>query len=44
MVKMRDNGHVQNQAIYVVLGMDLAGAKGSWVCGWHSRKSADRKP
>jgi len=27
MVKMRDSGHVQNQAIYVVLGMDLAGPK-----------------
>jgi putative transposase len=34
MVKIRDNGHVQNQAIYVVLGVDLAGQKevlGLWV-------------
>src|SRR5437016_2171847 len=34
MVKMRDNGHVQNQAIYVVLGVDLAGQKevlGLWT-------------
>src|ERR1700716_952911 len=34
MVKMRDRGHVQNQAIYVVLGVDLAGQKevlGLWV-------------
>src|SRR5438874_1224946 len=34
MVKMRDNGHVQNQAIYVVLGVDLTGQKevlGLWV-------------
>jgi putative transposase len=34
MVKMRDSGHVQNQAIYVVLGVDLAGQKevlGLWV-------------
>src|SRR5437899_4092142 len=28
MVKMRDNGHVQNQAIYVVLGVDREGQKG----------------
>jgi hypothetical protein len=27
MVKMRDNGQVQNQAIYVVLGVDLSGQK-----------------
>jgi putative transposase len=34
MVKMRDNGQVQNQAIYVVLGVDLSGQKevlGLWV-------------
>src|ERR1700757_4248201 len=34
MVKMRDNGHVQNQAVYVVLGVDREGAKdvlGLWV-------------
>ena len=34
MVKMRDNGHVQNQAIYVVLGVDREGQKevlGLWV-------------
>src|SRR6267378_7210089 len=34
MVKMRDNGHVQNQAVYVVLGVDLSGQKevlGLWV-------------
>jgi putative transposase len=34
MVKMRDSGHVQNQAIYVVLGVDLTGQKevlGLWV-------------
>ncbi len=34
MVKMRDSGHVQNQAIYVVLGVDLEGQKevlGLWV-------------
>jgi putative transposase len=34
MVKMRDGGHVQNQAIYVVLGVDLTGQKevlGLWV-------------
>src|ERR1700687_1323892 len=34
MGKMRDSGHVQNQAIYVVLGVDLAGQKevlGLWV-------------
>src|SRR5437867_5222090 len=29
MVKMRDNGHVQNQAIYVVLGVGSRGAEGS---------------
>src|SRR4249920_1840623 len=29
MVKMRDSGYVQNQAIYVVLGVDVQGAKGS---------------
>src|SRR5216684_2186796 len=34
MVKMRDSGHVQNQAIYVVLGVDVQGQKevlGLWV-------------
>src|SRR5213082_1177092 len=34
MVKMRDNGHVQNQSIYVVLGVDREGQKevlGLWV-------------
>lgn len=34
MVKIRDSGHVQNQAIYVVLGVDLAGQKevlGLWT-------------
>src|SRR6266446_8236386 len=34
MVKMRDSGHVQNQAIYVVLGVNLEGQKevlGLWV-------------
>src|SRR2546427_1221884 len=34
LVKMRDNGHVQNQAIYVVLGVDVQGQKevlGLWV-------------
>jgi putative transposase len=34
MVKMRDSGHVQNQAIYVVLGVDVEGQKevlGLWV-------------
>src|SRR6266851_5143206 len=34
MVKMRDGGHVQNQAVYVVLGADLTGQKevlGLWV-------------
>ena len=34
MVKMRDNGHVQNQAIYVVLWVDREGQKevlGLWV-------------
>ena len=34
MVKMRDNGHVQNKAIYVVLGVDREGQKevlGLWV-------------
>jgi putative transposase len=34
MVKMRDGGHVQNQAVYVVLGVDLTGQKevlGLWV-------------
>ena len=34
MVKMRDGGHVQNQAVYVVLGVDLSGQKevlGLWV-------------
>ena len=33
-VKIRDNGHIQNQAIYVVLGVDLEGQKevlGLWV-------------
>lgn len=33
-VKIRDNGHIQNQAIYVVLGLDLEGHKevlGLWV-------------
>src|ERR1700740_685709 len=36
MVKMRDNGHVQNQAVYVVLGVDREGQKdvrGLWVAG-----------
>src|SRR5260370_41413084 len=34
MVKMRDGGHVQNQGVYVVLGVDLRGQKevlGLWV-------------
>src|ERR1700737_313437 len=34
MVKMRDSGHVQNQAIYVVLGVDVEGQKevlGLWA-------------
>jgi putative transposase len=34
MVKIRDSGHVQNQAIYVVLGVDLTGQKevlGLWT-------------
>jgi putative transposase len=34
MVKIRDSGHVQNQAIHVVLGVDLAGQKevlGLWT-------------
>ena len=33
-VEMRDNGHVQNEAIYVVLGVDREGQKevlGLWV-------------
>src|SRR6202045_3073931 len=34
MVKMRNNGHVQNQAVYVILGVDREGQKdvlGLWV-------------
>jgi putative transposase len=34
MVKVRDNGHIQNKAIYVVLGVDLEGQKevlGLWA-------------
>ena len=34
MVKVRDEGHVQNKAIYVVLGVNLEGQKevlGLWV-------------
>src|SRR5260370_31267081 len=34
MVKVRDEGHIQNKAIYVVLGVDLEGQKevlGLWV-------------
>jgi len=34
LVKMRDQGHIQNKAIYVVLGVDLEGQKdvlGLWV-------------
>src|SRR6184192_31350 len=51
MVKMRDNGHVQNQAIYVVLGVDREGQKevlGLWVAQqegakfWLQAASADR--
>lgn len=33
-VKIRDNGHIQNQAVYVVLGVDMEGQKdvlGLWV-------------
>jgi len=39
MVKVRDEGHIQNKAIYVVLGVNLEGQKevlGLWV-------SADRR-
>ena len=49
MVKMRDNGHVRNQAIYVVLGVDREGQKevlGLWVASAGGSKvlaaSADR--
>ena len=45
MVKMRDEGHVQNKAIYVVLGVNLEGQKevlGLWVArfrpGSHCKK------
>jgi len=38
MVKMRDNGHVQNQAVYVVLGVDREGKRKYWDCGWRSRR------
>jgi putative transposase len=38
MVKMRDNGHVQNQAIYVVLGVDARGRRKSWGYGWRSKR------
>ena len=33
MVKVRDEGHIQNKAIYVVLGVNLEGQKvlGLWV-------------
>ena len=41
MVKMRDNEHVQNQAIYVVLGVDREGKKevlGLWVAAQEGAK------
>jgi putative transposase len=40
MVKVRDEGHVQNEAIYVVLGVNLEGQKKKkcWGCGWRRRK------
>ena len=38
MVKMRDNGHVQNQAVYVVLGVDRRGKRKFWDYGWRSRR------
>src|SRR6202140_172082 len=41
MVKMGDNGHVQNQAIYVVLGVDREGQKevlGLWVAAQEGAK------
>jgi len=39
MVKVRDEGHVQNQAIYVVLGVNLEGRRKCWGCGWRRRKA-----
>jgi putative transposase len=41
MVKVRDNGHIQNKAIYVVLGITLEGQKevlGLWVAGTEGAK------
>jgi putative transposase len=38
MVKVRDEGPIQNKAIYVVLGVDLEGQK--QVLGlWHRQKA-----
>jgi len=36
MVKVRDEGHIQNKAIYVVLGVNLRGRRKCWGCGWRS--------
>jgi len=38
MVKIRDNGHVQNQAIYVVLGWIERGRRKYWDYGWRNRR------
>lgn len=40
-VKIRDNGHIQNQAVYVVLGVDMEGQKdvlGLWVAAQEGAK------
>jgi putative transposase len=38
MVKVWDEGHIQNKAIYVVLGVNLEGQTEVLGCGWRKRK------
>jgi putative transposase len=38
MMKVRDEGHIQNKAIYVVLGVNLEGQKEVLDCGWRRAK------
>jgi putative transposase len=39
MVKMRDNGVVQNRAVYVALGVRAKGARKCWGCGVRRMKA-----
>ena len=38
-VRSRDSGVVQNKSVYLALGINTDGEKGSSACGWHNLKA-----